>query len=75
MKFAYKIDVLDALREKGYTTFVLRKKRMLSESTIQKLRNNVIISLEQIGVVCDLLDVTPWDLVECYHDTPEELHE
>ena len=41
MALKYKINVLDSLKEKGYTTYTLRKEKLLSESTIQKLRVGV----------------------------------
>ena len=38
MPLHFKVDILDALKEKGYTTYTLRKENILSQSTIQKLR-------------------------------------
>ncbi len=40
MPLVYKIDVMQALKDKGYTTYKLRNEKLLSESTLQKLRNN-----------------------------------
>lgn len=62
--FRYTCSVLDRLREAGYNTYRLRKEKLLSESTIQKLRESKLISLDQIGVICDLLACQPWDLIE-----------
>jgi len=64
MPFRYTANILDRLRDAGYNTYKLRKDRLLSESTIQKLRANTIISLDQIGVICDLLHCQPWELIE-----------
>ena len=55
---AYKIDVLAALKEKGYNTNKLRKK-ILAESTIQKLRDRNSISWANIAQICDLLNCQP----------------
>ena len=38
MALGYKIDIIKALKEKGISTDIMRKEKILSESTIQKLR-------------------------------------
>ena len=59
MPLIYKIDVLQALKEKGYNTNTLRKERLLSESTIQNLRESQPISWSNISRICDLLGCQP----------------
>lgn len=59
MALRYKIDVLEALKSKGYSTYRLRQEKLLSESTLQKLRNRLPISWENIETLCKLLDVQP----------------
>ena len=34
----YKINVLQALREAGYTTYRLQKEKLISAATVQKIR-------------------------------------
>ena len=63
LPLVYKIDVLDALKEKGYTTYSLRKNKLLSESTIQKLRNNIGVAWDNLETLCELLDCQPADLI------------
>lgn len=65
----YKIDVLAALKEKGYNTNKLRKEKLLAESTIQKLREGKPISWANIAQLCGLLNCQPNDFLEY---TPEE---
>lgn len=64
MPLQYKINVINALKEKGYTTYTLRKEQLLSESTIQKLRSGKGVSWENIETLCRLLDCQPADLME-----------
>lgn len=64
MPLIYKIDVLQALKEKGYTTYKLRNEKLLSESTLQKLRTNKGVSWENLESLCTLLDCQPADLIE-----------
>ena len=60
----YKIDVLAALKEAGYSSYRLRKEKLLSESTLQKLRDGIIVSTDVIEQLCGLLTCHPGDLLE-----------
>ena len=64
MPLVYKIDVLQALKDKGYTTYKLRKESSLSESTLQKLRNNGGVAWKNLETLCELLECQPADLIE-----------
>lgn len=61
----YKIDVLEALKEKGYTTTIIRRKKILAESTLTRLREGkTSISCDSIGVICSMLRCQPSDIIE-----------
>lgn len=64
MALQYKINVLDALKAKGYTTYTLRKQKLLSESTIQKLRAGEGVAWDNLETLCRLLDCDIGDLLE-----------
>lgn len=64
MPLRYKIDVLAALKEAGYSSYRLRKEKLLSESTLQKLRDGIIVSTDVIKQLCGLLNCQPGDLLE-----------
>lgn len=64
MPLKYRIDVLQALKEKGYNTNTLRKEKLLAEGTIQKLRNREPISWANIARLCELLECQPNDFLE-----------
>lgn len=59
MALEYKIDVLQALKDAGYNTNILRKEKLLSESTIQKLREGKPISWICISQICSMLNCQP----------------
>ena len=59
----YKIDVLQSLKNAGYTTYKLRKDKLFGEATIQKLRNSELVSWDNINMVCSLLDCQPGDIL------------
>lgn len=69
MPLKYKIDVLAALKEKGYTTYSIKMKSLLSQSTLQKLREGKAISWDNIEKLCELLECQPGDFME-YVDAP-----
>lgn len=72
MSLQFKIDVLAALKEKGITTYKIRQEKILSESTVQKLRAGKGVSWENLETLCRLLDCQPADLIEFQKDEATE---
>ena len=68
MPMRYKIDVLNALKEKGYNTTRIRAEGLLSQSTLQKFRNQQGVSWENLETLCRLLECQPGDLMEYAED-------
>ncbi|MGN0576218.1 MAG: helix-turn-helix domain-containing protein [Ruminococcus sp.] len=64
MPIKYKINVLDELKKAGYSTYKIRKEKLLSESTVQKFRNNESVSWDNIATICKLLHCQPGDIME-----------
>ena len=60
----YKIDVLTALKNAGYTTYRLNKENIFGNSTIQKFRNGDIVSADNLNKLCKLLNCQPADILE-----------
>ena len=71
MALHYKIDVLAALKAAGYNTTKLRKEKLLSESTIQKFRDKLPVSWENLETLCKLLNMQIGDIVEYVPDEAE----
>lgn len=63
MPVVYRINVLQALKDKGYSTYKLRKDKILSESTLQAFRNGSMVSYEVLGKICEMLDCQPGDIL------------
>ena len=63
MSLQYKIDVLAALKAKGWTSYRLRKEKILGERVIQQLRDGVPVSWEVLSRLCDLLSCNIGDLL------------
>lgn len=64
MALRYKIDVLAALKAAGYNTNRMRKENLLSESSIQYLRNGKMLSMDGLEKLCRMLNKQPGDLIE-----------
>ena len=72
MAIQYKINILDELKNKGFTTYRIRKEKILSEGTLQKFRNNdTTVTLGNIETICKLLDCQPSDIMEYIPDESE----
>lgn len=69
MPIIYKIDVLAELKNKGYSTYRIRKEKIMGEATLQKIRNNKPVSWENIETLCKLLNCQPGDIVEYAEST------
>ena len=75
MPLEYKIDVLDALKSKGFNTNILRKEKLLSEGVIQALREKKPISWANISKICELLRCQPGDILEYFEEQQENTAE
>lgn len=72
MAIRYKVNVLDALRDAGFTTYRIRKEKLLHEMTLQALRDNKMVSWKVLDEICALLNCQPGDLIERVDDPEEE---
>jgi len=68
MSITYKIDVLSALKSAGYSTYRIRRDKLLGEATLQKIRQGEIISTENLDRLCMLLKCQPGDILEYSSD-------
>lgn len=63
MPVTYKIDVLEALKAKGFSSYRIRRERLLSERTLQALREGKGISFESLGKICEMLECDISDIL------------
>ena len=68
MPIVYKIDVVEALKAAGYTTYKIRKEKLVPESTLTKLREGKLVALETIESVCKMLHCKPADILDYVDD-------
>lgn len=60
----YKFDVLERLKASGYTTYKLRKEKIMGEATIQQLREGQLVSWANMDTICGLLNCQPGELLK-----------
>lgn len=68
MPVKYRIDVLAALKDAGYTTYKMRQEKLLGESVLQQLRKGELVSWANISRLCSMLEIQPGDLLEFVPD-------
>ena len=64
MTIGYKLDILKALKDHGFSTYRLRKERIFGESTISQFRNGEIVYGKTIEKLCSILECQPGDIIE-----------
>ncbi len=69
MPIVYKCDILSALKEKGITSYKMRKERIMGERTIQQIRDNQLVSWDAMTKICELLQCQPGDILEYVSDS------
>lgn len=63
MSIKYKMDILAALKERGFNTTRIRREKLLAESTVQALRTGKMVSIDNVSRICDMLDCQPGDVL------------
>jgi len=63
--FKYRFDIIDKLKEKGYSTYKLRNDHLLSEKTLTEIRKGrVMFSEKTFEFLCSALEMQISDIVE-----------
>ena len=64
MPIRYKLNILDALKEKGITSYRIRKEKIIGERQMQQIRQGEIVSTACLDKLCVLLECQPGDILE-----------
>ena len=68
MAIRYKVDILEELKKKGYSSTRIRNDKLIGQSYLQQLRHNELVSWKTLDTICGLLDCQPADLIEYVRD-------
>lgn len=71
MPIKYKIDIIEALKEKGFTSYKIRMEKIIGERQMQQIRNGDVVSLTCLAKLCELLNCQPGDILEYVPDDTE----
>ena len=70
MSIVYSCDILEMLKAKGYTSYRMRKEKLISQGALQKIREGKMLSWHELDQICNLLQCQPGDLVR--HEPEKE---
>ena len=60
----YKMDILGKLSDLGYSSYRIRKEKLLGERALQQIRDGEIVGSVSLDRLCGLLHCQPGDLIE-----------
>ena len=65
-------DILEKLKQAGYTTYILKKEGLIGQATLTSLRNGKPINTATLDTICELLNCQPGEVVEFKPNKPQE---
>lgn len=68
----YKIDVLLALKNKGYSTYKIRNEKIFNQTQLQDIRKDHLLTHGALDKLCRLLECQPGDILEWVPDEEGE---
>lgn len=68
----YKLDIMQALKDAGYSSYRIRKEKLLGQREQTNIRAGVLVSHAVLDKICAMLDCQPGDLLE-YVPDPSDL--
>ena len=69
----YKVDILKELSNRRYTSTKLRKDKIISEGTMQHIRNGKGITTDTLNTICLILRCQPSDIIEIIPTDEEKI--
>ena len=69
----YKTDILKELSNRGYTSTKIRKDKILSQATLQNIRQGKGITTDTLNTICIILRCQPSDILEIVPTDEEKI--
>ena len=70
--FRFKIDVLAALKDAGYTSYQVKSNSYIGSDVFRKIRKGQAdFHLSTLNKICNLLEMQPGDVIEWVQDEDE----
>lgn len=64
IQYKQDVNILDRLKEGGYSSYRIRKEKLFGERVLQKFRQGELPSWGELDTICRLLNCQPGDIVE-----------
>ena len=64
----FTIDIMERLKEKGFTTYKIRKENLFGQKTLQDIKSGIVPGIKTIDILCGLLEIQPGDFIEYIPD-------
>lgn len=71
--YYYKIDVVQALAEKGYNSYKIKKDNLMSQGTLKKLKEKQNVTLETLNSICCMLRCNIEDVIKIVPTDEEKI--
>lgn len=64
----YSKNIIEELGKKGYTTYKIKQEKIFNQTQLQKLRDNKLLTQDNLNKLYELLECQPGDILECRKD-------
>lgn len=64
----FRFDVLQALKERGFSTYYLRHKTTIGQKTVADIKNGIVPGIKSLNILCSLLNCQPGDIIKYIPD-------
>ena len=68
MAIKYKVDIMDELKKKGYSSTRIRNEKLIGQSYLQQIRHGELVSWKTVDTLCKILECNVGDLFEYVED-------
>lgn len=72
LMIVYSKDILELLKNKGFSTYRIKKEKIFNQTQLQQLRENKLVTQDVLNRICAILDCQPGDLLEYVPDNEPE---
>lgn len=68
MPLQWRLDVTELLKERGFSSYRIRKENLFCQSSLQNMRHNRPVSWRDLETICRLTGKQPGKLIEYVPD-------
>ena len=65
----YSKNNIEELGKKGYTTYRIKQEKIFNQTQLQQLRDNKLLTQDNLNKLCELLECQPGDILEYRKDS------